>query len=237
MIVKDKIVLSILIPVYNEERTILNVIDQINNVKLDKNIEKEIIVVDDGSSDKTYNKLMRVANQIVLKKHKVNMGKGAAIRTAIYESTGDIIIIQDADLEYDPNDYMKLITPIITGQSKVVYGSRRLKKDNKQHSHLSFYFGGVVLTWITNILYPGANITDEPTCYKVFESDVLKSIPMKCQRFEFCPEVTAKVLKKGYKIYEVPISYYPRTSSEGKKIKWKDGVEAIWTLIKYRFVG
>ena len=162
-----------------------------------------------------------------------NKGKGTAIRTGLANVTGDIVIIQDADLEYDPNDYPKLVEPILTGKANVVYGSRILGKSRK--SYWSFYMGGRFLSFLANLLY-NAKITDEPTCYKVFRADMIKNINLKCRRFEFCPEVTAKVRKKGYKIYEVPIHYEPRSLKEGKKINWKDGLEAIWTLIKYKFV-
>ncbi|MCB9358474.1 glycosyltransferase family 2 protein [Candidatus Woesearchaeota archaeon] len=227
--------LSILIPVYNEEKSVKKLIDIVKKVDIGK-VQKEIVVVDDGSSDKTLEVLKKIKG-IKLVGHKKNSGKGMAIRTAIKHATGDIIIIQDADLEYDPNEYKILIEPIIKGKADVVYGSRRLKKSNKKHSGISFYIGGVGLTVITNILYPNANITDEPTCYKVFKTDILKDIKLRCKKFEFCPEVTAKVLKKGIKIYEVPISYYPRSTAEGKKIKWQDGIEAVWTLVKYRFMN
>jgi len=227
--------LSILIPVYNEEKTIKKIIDIVKKVRLSK-VEKEIVVVDDGSKDKTLEVLKKIKG-IKLIGHKKNSGKGAAIRTAIKHATGDIILIQDADLEYDPNDYSALIKPIIEGKAKVVYGSRRLKKENKQHSGFSFYLGGIGLTMIANLIYPNLHITDEPTCYKVFRADIIKGMKLKCKRFEFCPEVTAKVARRGIKIHEVPISYHPRTAKEGKKIKWKDGVEAVWTLLKYRFIG
>jgi dolichol-phosphate mannosyltransferase len=227
--------LSIIIPIYNEENTISKIVDIIKKIDLGK-IDKEIVVVDDGSNDNSLNVLKTIKN-IKLIAHQRNKGKGAAIKTAIKHSTGDIIIIQDADLEYDPNDYLSLITPIIKGKAQVVYGSRRLKKDNQKHSGLSFYLGGISLTWITNIIYPTAHITDEPTCYKVFKTNILKSIKLNCRKFEFCPEVTAKVLKKGIKIHEVPISYYPRSVKEGKKIKAMDWFEAVWALVKYRFVN
>ncbi len=155
------------------------------------------------------------------------------MRTGIALATGDWIIIQDADLEYDPEDYNPLLQWVIENNAKVVYGSRFLKPSNK-HSYLRFYLGGRLVTFVTNLLY-GQHLTDEPTCYKFFDAQFLKSIPLKCQGFEFCPEVTAKVCKKGIKIHEIPINYYPRSIAEGKKINWKDGLEAIWTLLKYRF--
>ena len=167
--------------------------------------------------------------------HNKNYGKSHALRTGIRESKGDIIIIQDADLEYDPEDYYKLIGPIKQGKFKVVYGTRFPKMKKKPSIFRNpFFLANMILTTMANILY-NANITDEPTCYKVFDSRVLKSIDLKSERFEFCPEVTAKVRKKGFLIHEVPISYHPRSIEEGKKINWKDGIEAIWTLVKYKF--
>ena len=232
--------LSILIPAYNEEDSILDILEKIDAVDLSPvNTAKELVVVDDGSTDKTAENIQLFASKhptckLLLIRQK-NQGKGSAIRTAIKHATGDIIIIQDADLEYDPNDYETLIKPILEGQADVVYGSRRLKEGNVQYSGLSFYLGGLVLTLLANILY-NTNITDEPTCYKVFRSSILKNINLHCTGFEFCPEVTAKVAKRGIEIYEVPISYFPRSVSEGKKINWKDGIEGVWTLIKYRFI-
>lgn len=224
--------LSVLIPAYNEINNIQNILEKIGEV----NIPMEIIVVDDGSTDGTRELLNTLKSDIIkVIFHEKNQGKGGAIKTAIAHSKGDIIIIQDADLEYDPQDYYKLIPVIESGKEKVVYGSRFLNKQNK-HSYFSFFLGGQVVTWITNILY-FQNLTDEPTCYKVFDAKLLKSIKLNCTGFEFCPEVTAKIAKMGYKIPEVPISYYPRSISEGKKINWKDGVEAIWVLFKYRFVN
>ncbi len=224
--------LSVLIPAYNEINNIQNILNKIGEVT----IPMEIIVVDDGSTDGTRELLNTLkSDKIKVVFHEKNQGKGGAIRTAIAHSKGDIIIIQDADLEYDPQDYYKLIPVIESGKEKVVYGSRFLNKQNK-HSYFSFFLGGQVVTWITNLLY-WQNLTDEPTCYKVFDAKLLKSIKLNCTGFEFCPEVTAKIAKLGYKIPEVPISYYPRSISEGKKINWKDGVEAIWVLFKYRFVN
>jgi dolichol-phosphate mannosyltransferase len=226
--------LSILIPAYNESSTIVALLEKVKRCKIP--LKKEIIVVDDGSTDTTA-KLAKKIPGVTVIVHAKNSGKGSAIRTAISHATGDIIIIQDADLEYDPTDYAQLIAPIIDGQTTVVYGSRRLGKDNKQYSGLFYFLGGWGLTFMTNMLYPGSWITDEPTCYKVFRSDVLKSIRLDCTKFEFCPEVTAKVLKRGIRIIEVPIRYYPRSVDEGKKIKLKDGFDAIWTLLKYRFTN
>ncbi|MBI5476765.1 MAG: glycosyltransferase family 2 protein [Ignavibacteriales bacterium] len=224
--------LSVIIPVYNEERSLKQLLDKVLNVKL----EKEIIIIDDYSTDNSRKIIEEYSKHSDIKTvfHKKNSGKGKAIRSGIEHITGDVVIIQDADLEYEPEDYPKLIQPIIDGKTNVVYGSRELGTTH-QHSYFSFYIGGKFLSWLTNILYE-SNITDEPTCYKVFKADLLKSVNLKCERFEFCPEVTAKVLKRGEQIVELPIHYYPRTKNEGKKIKWKDGIEAIWTLLKYKFV-
>jgi len=223
--------LSIIMPVYNERDTVVEVIRAVMEAPL--TLEKELIVVDDGSTDGTREVLERVEDPAVkVVYQEQNQGKGAAIRRGLREVTGDIVIIQDADMEYDPRDYQKLVDPIVSGEAEVVYGSRQLGKNT--FSYRRYYLGGLFLSWLTNLLY-GSSITDEPTCYKVFRKDVLDSINLKCKRFEFCPEVTAKVLKKGIKIVERPISYRPRSIEEGKKIRWKDGLEAIVTLLKYRF--
>jgi len=224
--------LSVLIPVHNEEKTLKDIIKKVQRIS----IEKEIIIVDDGSTDGTRGLLRELERQdnIRVIYQNQNRGKGAAIRTAIPFVTGDVTIIQDADLEYNPNDYLKLIEPIKTDNTKVVYGSRFLNKQNK-HSYLRYYLGGLTLSLLTNLLY-FQKLTDEPTCYKVFDSQLLKSLNLKCQKFEFCPEVTAKVAKRGIVIKEIPISYFPRSIAEGKKIRWRDGLKAIWTLIKYRVV-
>lgn len=229
--------LSVIIPAYNEEKTIEEIVDLVESVKLERGIQKELIIVDDCSKDNTFEKLKKINKKydnIRVVKHEINKGKGAAIKSGIKFATGEIIIVQDADMEYDPHDYNDLIRPIIDGKAKVVYGSRRLKKSNKLYSGLMFYIGGMSLTWITNLLY-NINITDEATCYKVFKSDIIKKIKINGNRFEWEPEITAKIAKKGIKIYEVPISYYPRTVKEGKKIKWQDWFEAVWALLKYRF--
>jgi len=222
--------LSVIIPVYNEKNYISSILEKVKDVPL----EKEIIIVDDGSTDGTTEilKQIRSDKEIKIIFQARNEGKGTAIRSGLKEITGDIVVIQDADLEYEPMDYLKLVEPIISGKTKVVYGSRILGRCPK--SSLAFYLGGRFLSLLTSLLY-NVKITDEPTGYKTFDVPVLKSLDLKCQRFEFCPEVTAKVLKKGYKIYEVPINYHPRKISEGKKINWKDGLQAVWTLIKYRF--
>ncbi|MCM8785901.1 MAG: glycosyltransferase family 2 protein [Candidatus Omnitrophica bacterium] len=223
--------LSVIIPVYNEKLTILKVIEKVKNVP----ILKEIIIVDDGSTDGTTEILKNIKDERikVIFKEK-NQGKGSAIREGLKIAKGDIIVIQDADLEYNPNDWLKMIELMEKQNVEVVYGSRLLGK-NKKSSFL-FYLGGRALSLIANILY-NARITDEPTCYKMFKKDVINSIDLKCKGFEFCPEVTAKIKKKGYKIYEVPISYNPRSIKEGKKIRLKDFFIAVWTLIKYRFIG
>lgn len=225
--------LSVLIPIYNEKNTIDELIRRVREVAIDK----ELILVDDGSKDGTRDLLKKYESDedVTVVYHKVNQGKGAAIRTAINHVKGDIVIIQDADLEYDPNDYPALIAPIAAGTEKVIYGSRFLDPDNR-HSYWSYYIGGQLVTYITNLLY-NQRLTDEPTCYKVFEADFLRSIKLNCTQFEFCPEVTAKVAKRGIKIRELPIHYYPRSMDEGKKISWLDGVEAIWVLLKYRFIN
>jgi len=217
---------------YNEEKTLHQIFTKVGQAP----IEKEIIIVDDGSTDGTrtlLKKYEQTDNVKVIYQDK-NYGKGAAIRAAISLVAGDITIIQDADLEYDPEDYLKLIEPFRAGVVKVVYGSRFLNKQNR-HSYRRFYLGGVFLSLLTNLLY-FQRLTDESTCYKVFDSRLLKSINLKCKGFEFCPEVTAKVAKRGILIKEIPISYYPRSIQEGKKISWRDGLKAIWILLKYRII-
>ncbi len=225
--------LSIIIPAYNEEKTLLQILSKIKKVDLG-DIKKEIIIIDDASKDNTKKIIENIKDKNIKKIfHKENQGKGSAIRNGIKHSTGDIIIIQDADLEYDPNDYLKLINPIINNKAKVVYGSRALNRENK-YSYFSFMIGGKIVTFITNLLF-FSNLTDEPTCYKTFSSEIIKNIEIKGNRFEWEPEVTAKILKKGIKILEFPIRYNPRDKKHGKKINWRDGLIAIWTLFKYRF--
>ena len=226
--------LTVIIAVYNEEKSILEVINKVKNVKLN-GIEKEIIIVDDFSTDDTRKILEELNGDLKIFFHQKNMGKGTAIRTALKHATGDIILIQDADYEYNPTEYEKLLKPIIENETKVVYGSRlNAIKKNLQKMYKLHYLGNLFLTIMTNILY-GAKITDMETGYKVFRKEVIENINLKAKRFDFEPEITAKILKKGYTITEVPINFIGRGFDEGKKITWKDGVKALYYLIKYRF--
>ena len=226
--------LSVIIPAYNEAVTITQIIERVLAVELE-GIEKEVVIVNDGSTDGTGAVLDTLAarwpNPIKIVHHERNRGKGAAIRTALEHVTGDVVITQDADLEYDPQEYPGLLTPFEDPAVQVVYGSRNLRRNPR--STWSFYWGGRLLSWLANLLY-GSHITDEPTGYKVFRADLLRSLDLQSDGFEFCPEVTSKVLRRGIEIHEVPISYQPRAFDEGKKINWRDGLRAIWTLLKYR---
>jgi len=200
-------------------------------------LEKELIVVDDGSTDGTRD-ILRSINpddyQAKIYFHEKNQGKGAALRTAQGYATGDLIIIQDADLEYSPEEYPELVKPILEGRADVVYGSRLSGGKVARAFKFTHYMGNKFLSFLTNVLYD-CTLTDMETCYKVFKADIFKKITIKSNRFEFEPEITAKVLKQGVRIYELPISYYGRDYAEGKKITWKDGFGAIWALIRYRF--
>lgn len=220
--------ISVIIPVYNERDTILETISRVRAVP----VPKEVIVVDDASTDGTADLVAPlVGADLKLARQPRNQGKGAAIRRALAEAGGDVVLIQDADLEYDPGDYPALIAPILSGQADVVYGTRAPHFHGMRRPHRIFNWLAALLT---NLLYR-ARITDEATCYKAFRADLIKAIPLRCERFEFCPEITAKVRKRGIAIHEVPISYQARSIGAGKKIRWWDGVVALWTLVKYRF--
>ncbi len=224
--------LSIVMPVYNEKETIAEIIERVKKVDLGE-VDKEIIIVDDFSSDGTREILAEQSSDLIrIFYHSKNMGKGAAVKTGLSEAKGDIILIQDADLEYDPNDYPSLIDPILKGKSKVVYGSRF--RGNCQSMGFSHALGNRFLTAFANILY-GTKLTDMETCYKVFTAEVNKFINLTSPRWGFDPEITAQILKNGFSILEVPISYCGREFSAGKKIKWKDAFVIIKVLIKYRF--
>jgi len=232
--------LSVIIPIYNEFNNIDEVINRINAVKLPPEIsDLEMILIDDGSKDGTTTKLEKYKNDktMIVHESRLNFGKGTATRIGLTYVTGDVVLIQDADLEYDPADYPKLLKPIIEQGSQIVYGSRFLNK-TKRLDGMAYknWMINVLLRVITNVLY-GSKLTDEATAYKMFKTEVLKKIDLRSKRFEFCPEVTAKVLKQGYQITEVPISYKGRSVEEGKKIRWFDGIEAIWTLLKYRILN
>ena len=225
--------LSVIIPIYNEANTLPELVRRVQAVALDK----ELILVDDGSTDGTRDILRRwEANpppNMKIVYHAQNRGKGAAVATGLKHATGDVVIIQDADLEYDPQDYPALLAPFADESVQVVYGSRNLRPNPR--SSFSFYWGGRLLSWITNLLY-GSRITDEATGYKLFRAELLKELGVESTGFEFCPEMTGKVLRRKIPIHEVPIRYRPRLWHEGKKIKWKDGLIAIWVLVKYRFL-
>lgn len=230
--------LSIIIPVFNEQSTIKEIIKRVKKVKLPKKVTKEIVVVNDASTDGTLEILKQIKN-IKVVNHKINLGKGAAIKTGLKNSFGEIIIIQDADLEYDPNYFPHLLKPILERKTKVVYGTRLknypLRIFGKRRTPLvAHYLGNKLLSFFTNLIYHNG-LTDMETGYKVFNRSILKGIKLNSRRFDFEPEITAKILKRGLEIYEVPIKVNPRGYDDGKKITWKDGLVALITLIKYRF--
>jgi dolichol-phosphate mannosyltransferase len=230
--------ISIIIPAFNEERTIKTVVSKVKQLKLSGILKKEIIVIDDASTDKTAEILKKIKG-IRIYGHKKNSGKGAAVSNGFKKSRGDILLIQDADLEYDPRYIPKLLDPIVKGKTEVVYGTRL--KDYplrltgaKRTPLLMHYLGNKFLSLITTLLY-GVKVSDMETGYKVFRKDVIRGIDFKSKRFDFEPEFTSKILKRGYKILEIPIIAKPRGYDEGKKITWKDGIAALKTLLKYRF--
>jgi glycosyltransferase involved in cell wall biosynthesis len=230
--------LSIVIPVYNEERTILQVLNKLSSLQLIENVQKEFVIVNDCSSDDSEDIILQFKNEnpevdLLYFKHEKNKGKGAALNTAFQKAKGDIIVVQDADLEYDPEEFNRLLRPILDGFADVVYGSRF--KGSNPHRALFFWHtvGNNFLTFLSN-LFSNLNLTDMETCYKMIKSEIVKSIEIKENRFGIEPEITAKIAKiKGVRIYEVGISYYGRTYEEGKKIGWKDGFRAIYCIVKY----
>lgn len=225
--------LSVIIPVYNESATLEEIIRRVWATGL----VSEIIAVDDGSADDSVQILEQLQHSgqppLTILRHPRNRGKGAAMRTGLNAVTAELVLVQDADLEYNPADYPALLAPFAQNPAlPVVYGSRNLRRNPR--STWAFYWGGRLLSWVTNWLY-GAHITDEATGYKIIRTDLLRSIGLETDGFEFCPEVTGKLLRQGVPIVEVPISYEPRSRDAGKKIRWYDGLIAIWTLIRYRF--
>lgn len=223
---------SIVIPVYNEKRTILRILEEVEKSNT-LNLEKEVILVDDGSTDGTRDILKTLEKKYKVFYHQENLGKGAALRTGFEKAKGDIILIQDADLELNPENYPQILEPILKGKSEVVYSSRYQKYN--PHNYHAYYLGGRLISYLTNIFY-GSKLSDVYCGYKVFKANVLKGLNLENNGFGIEQELTIKILKKGYKITEVPITYYPRTRQEGKKIRIWDGLKAVWLIIKNKFI-
>lgn len=228
---KDYRTLTVIIPVYNERTTVAEIVRRVRNVEIPLDIA--VVVVDDGSTDGTNKVLTALGDSTVrIVVHDHNQGKGAAIRTGLTYAEGDLVLVQDADLEYDPDDWPKLLDPILKGKAHVVYGSRFTGE--RKNMLLLHWIGNRFLSFATNVLY-SSTLSDMETCYKLFDRRVLEGITVVSNRFDFEPEITAKVLRRGYRIYEVPISYAGREPDEGKKITWRDGFGAVWALVRFRF--
>jgi glycosyltransferase involved in cell wall biosynthesis len=225
--------LSIVVPVFNERNTLPEVLRRMRTVELPDGIDREILVVDDGSTDGTREVLRQLGDSTVrVVLHPENRGKGAAVRTGFAHASGDYVLIQDADLEYDPADWPRLVLPVLNGKARVVYGSRFTgERRNMLFMH---WVGNRFLSLVTNVLY-NTTLSDMETCYKLIERSLVDKMVLRSNRFDIEPEMTAKILKQGVRIYEVPISYTGREFDEGKKITWRDGFSALWTLVKYRF--
>ena len=225
--------LSVVVPVFNERNTLVELLRRVRSVDLPGDIEREIVVVDDGSSDGTRDVLNQLSDSTVrVVLHDANQGKGAALRTGFAHATGDYVLVQDADLEYDPHDWPRLLDPVLRGKARVVYGSRFTGE--RRNMLLLHWIGNRFLSLVTNVLY-NTTLSDMVTCYKLLDRRLLDELTLRSKRFEIEPELTAKLLKRGVRIYEVPISYAGREYEEGKKITWRDGFIALWTLVKYRF--